>query len=163
MGHVVSANELNRDVGESGRQLGWVGTQLSRYGQVIRYLLVGGANTVIGYAAFAGLNYLFTGRIPYPYMLANVGANVFAITVAFFGYKLFVFRTRGNYLREYLRTYVVYGSSAVLGLLLLPLQVAFVGMYLQNKVLVPYVAQAITVPLVVLVSFFGHKKYSFRS
>jgi putative flippase GtrA len=125
--------------------------------------LVGGGNTAVGYGSFAGLNYLLTGHVPYSYMVANIGSNVFAITVAFFGYKLFVFRTKGNYLREYLRTYLVYGSSALLGLALLPLLVALVGRVSRNQVAVPYVAQAIVLPLVVIISFFGHKKFSFRA
>jgi putative flippase GtrA len=139
------------------------GSLLVRHGQIVRYLLVGGANTAIGYGSFAGLNYLLTGHIPFPYMVANVGASVFAITVAFFGYKLFVFRTKGNYLREYLRTYVVYGASSLASLGLLPLLVALVGSMVRNQEVVPYVAQAITLPLVVLGSFFGHKKFSFRA
>ena len=134
-----------------------------RYGQLMRYLLVGGFNTAIGYGSFAGLNYLLTDRIPYPYMVANVGASVFAITVAFLGYKLFVFRTRGNYVREYLRTYVVYGGSTLLSLALLPVFVAVLGALIANQVLVPYLAQAITMPIAVLSSFYGHKRYSFRA
>jgi putative flippase GtrA len=145
------------------RRFDWLRTRLERYAQVLRYLVVGGANTVIGYAAFAALNYLLTDQVPYAYMFANVGASVFAITIAFLGYKFFVFRTKGNYLREYLRTYVVYGASTLLSLALLPMLVALVGLVMENKVLVPYVAQAFTVPLVVLTSFFGHKKYSFRT
>ena len=38
-------------------------------------------------------------------------ANLIAITVAFLGYKWFVFRTRGNYLVEWIRCFGVYGSS----------------------------------------------------
>jgi len=144
------------------QRTGLVGLIL-RYGQVIRYLIVGGFNTLFGYGCFAVLNYLLTGRVPYPYMVAGVGSNVIAITVAFLGYKWFVFRTKGNYLREYLRTYLVYGSSAILGLLLLPFMVALVGRILKNQVLVPYVAQAIATPLVVISSFVGHKRFSFRT
>ena len=120
-------------------------------------------NTAVGYGSFAGFNYLFTGHIPYAYMAANIVANVIAITTAFLGYKLLVFRTKGNYLREYLRTYVVYGSSALLGLALLPFLVALLGTLIKRQVLVPYVAQAIVTLCVVIASFFGHKKYSFRS
>lgn len=136
---------------------------LARYGQVLRYGAVGGFNTVIGYGSFAALNCLLTGHVPYAYMVANIGSSVFSITVAFFGYKLFVFRTKGNYLREYFRTYVVYGSSAVLGLVLLPVLVGLIGMAVKDDVLVPYVAQAIVLPFVVIISFFGHKMFSFRS
>lgn len=135
----------------------------SRYAQLVRYLFVGGFNTAFGYSCFAVLNFVLADRVPYAYMVANIGSNIVAITVAFLLYKWFVFRTKGNYLREYLRTYVVYGSSALLGLALLPVLVAVVGMYIKNERIVPYVAQAIVIPLVVIISFVGHKRFSFRA
>ncbi len=130
--------------------------------RVLRYLIVGGWNTAFGYAAFAGLNYLLTGVIPYPYMAANVLANVISITVAYFGYKVFVFKTKGNYLREYLRTYLVYGASCLVSLAMLPVCVALVRHVVHNPVLAPYIAQAMVVPVIVAMSYFGHKKFSFR-
>ncbi len=133
-----------------------------RYGRVLRYLLVGGFNTAFGYSTFAGLNYFLTGRVPYPYMVASVGSSIASITVAFFGYKLFVFKTKGNALREYLRTYVVYGSSALLGLVLLPILVALLNLVTTRQLLVPYIAQALTIPLVVVASYLGHREFSFR-
>jgi putative flippase GtrA len=130
--------------------------------EVVRYLIVGGWNTAFGYGVFAALTYLFTGVIPYPYMVANAVASVLSITVAFLGYKLFVFKTKGNYLREYLRTWVVYGASTLSGLALLPVMVMLVGLVIKNAAIVPYVAQAVLTPIVVASSFLGHKKYSFR-
>ena len=132
------------------------------YRRILRFLVVGGWNTAFGYALFAGFNYLFTGVIPYPYMAANVLAYVVSITVAYFGYKVFVFKTRGNYLREYLRTYVVYGASCLTSLALLPVCVALVRLVYPNPVLAPYIAQAVVMPIVVAMSYFGHKKFSFR-
>ncbi len=131
--------------------------------QVIRFVIVGGWNTVFGYALFAGLNYALTGVIPYPFMVANALAYLISITVAYFGYKIFVFKTKGNYLREYLRTYLVYGASCLANLALLPVAVVVVRSVYSNRMLVPYVAQAIVLPVVVLMSYFGHKKYSFRT
>ena len=130
-------------------------------GQLLRYLVVGGWNTLFGYGVFAGLTYVLTDRVPYAYMVANVLSNVIAITVAYLGYKVFVFKTRGNYLREYARFYVVYGAAMALGLVLLPAFVALVGLVLPRPALVPYVAQALVIPVTVLSSFVGHKRYSF--
>lgn len=129
--------------------------------QLLRYLIVGAWNTLFGYSVFAGLTYALTGHVPYAYMVANVLSNVVAITVAYVGYKLFVFKTRGNYLREYLRFYVVYGAAMLLGLALLPVFVTLVGLLLPRPALVPYVAQALVIPVTVLSSFVGHKRYSF--
>jgi putative flippase GtrA len=96
-------------------------------------------------------------------MFANVIASVASTTVAFVGYKYFVFRTTGNFWREYLRTYVVYGSSMLLGLVLLPTLVFALGFVIGRASLVPYIAQAICTLLVVFGSYFGHKKFSFRA
>jgi putative flippase GtrA len=130
--------------------------------QLVRFLLVGGWNTAFGYGLFALFNCLFTGVLPYPYMAANVVANIIAITVAFFGYKLFVFRTKGNYLREYLRVWVVYGASTLLGLALLPGCVALVAQFLTKRAYAPYIAQAIVMSIVVLSSFVGHKRFTYK-
>ncbi|NMC63130.1 MAG: GtrA family protein [SAR324 cluster bacterium] len=122
----------------------------------IRFILVGAVNTVVGYAIFALLTYIFTNRLPYPYIFASILGNIIAITIAYINYKLFVFKTRGNYLKEYLRFYVVYGFSFILGLIGLPLLVEGFGMN-------PYVAGAGLSVVTVLGSFAGHRNYSFRS
>jgi putative flippase GtrA len=160
-----SVNDFRSDsTGEqSGKSLTNVAPRRARFTQIVRYLVVGGLNTAFGYGSFAILNYLITGHIPYPYMVANVLANVVSITFAFVGYKYFVFRTKGNVLREYFRTYVVYGTSMLVGLALLPMLVFALGSVVHPVSLVPYVAQAICTVLVVFVSFFAHKKFSFRA
>ncbi len=68
-------------------------------GQLGRYLVVGIWNTAFGYATFALFNLLLEGRVPASYMVASLLASVINITVAFLGYKWFVFKTRGNYLQ----------------------------------------------------------------
>ena len=135
----------------------------SRYGQVFRYLVVGGLNTLFGYSSFAVLNYLLTGHMPYAYMAASALGSVVSISFAFVGYKFFVFKTKGNLLREYLRTYVVYGTSTLVSLAVLPALVFALGFVIHRANLVPYVAQAITLLIVVFGSFFGHKKFSFQT
>jgi len=130
--------------------------------EVVRFVLVGGWNTAFGYGLFAAFNYLLTGRVPYAYMVASVIANIIAISVAYLGHKFITFRTHGNYLREYLRFYMVYGVTALFGIALLPLAVAAVGLVVQNPTYVPYVAQALLLPLAVALSYLGHKRFSFR-
>ena len=71
--------------------------------EFVRYILVGGFNTVFGYGLFALLNWSFRGLGSYNYMYAALLANLIATSVAFLGYKWFVFRTRGNYMVEWLR------------------------------------------------------------
>ena len=93
-------------------------------GQFIRYLAVGIFNTVWGYLSFAAFLFLFSHLLPQHFLyLAVVVASVVStpinITVAYFGYKFFVFRTKGNYLVEWLRCFAVYGLGMLPGLLIL--------------------------------------------
>lgn len=117
----------------------------------IRYLFVGGWNTLFGYAVFIGLYYF----VPLHYMVIVTIANILAITNAYMCYKFLVFKTRGNYVGEYLRFYVVYGGSMLLGLMLLPLFVELLRLH-------PVLAQTILVPIGIVVSYLGHKHFSFR-
>ena len=133
-------------------------------GQVVRYLVVGAWNTLFGYGTYALLNFLFAPLLGSQYlaaMAANVLANVIAISVAFLGYKLWVFRTKGNFLWEYLRCYLVYGTTFCAGLVLLPLLMAALNLFVTPRTAVPYVAGAILTAGTVVVSFFGHKQFTF--
>lgn len=130
--------------------------------QLTRYLLVGGFNTVFGYGLFALLNWSFTGLGSYSYMYAAVLSNLIAITAAFLGYKWFVFRTRGNYLIEWIRCMGVYGSSMLIGLAGLSILVPILRSNMHNPELAPYIAAAIMTVVTVIVSFLGHKNISFR-
>ena len=92
--------------------------------QFIRYLAVGVFNTVWGYCSFAVCLFLFSHLLPQHFLylavvIASLASTPLNITVAYFGYKLFVFRTKGNYLVEWLRCFAVYGLGMVPGLLIL--------------------------------------------
>jgi putative flippase GtrA len=130
--------------------------------QLARYLLVGGFNTVFGYGLFALLNWSFTGLGSYSYMYAAILSNPIAITVSFLGYKWFVFRTRGNYLIEWIRCLGVYGMSTLIGLAGLPILVTILRHHMQRPQLAPYVAAAIMTVVTIVFSFLGHKNISFR-
>jgi putative flippase GtrA len=130
--------------------------------QLVRYLLVGGFNTAFGYGLFALLNWSFTGLGSYSYMYAAVLSNLIAITVAFLGYKWFVFRTRGNYLIEWIRCLGVYGSSMLISLAGLAVLVPVLRRGLHRPELASYIAAAIMMVVTVILSFFGHKNISFR-
>jgi putative flippase GtrA len=130
--------------------------------QLARYIFVGGFNTISSYGVFALLNWSFRGLGSYNYMYAAVLANFIAISLAFLGYKWFVFRTRGNYLREWIRCFAVYGGSALIGLAALPILVPILRRTLHNPELATYMAAAIITVIGVLSSFLGHKNFSFR-
>lgn len=120
--------------------------------QKIDCLVVGAWNTLFGYGAFLALYYLFANRVHYLVLL--VLSNVISITNAYIGYKIFVFKTRGNYLREYARFYLVYGFIMLLNLMLLPLGVELFR-------LPPPIVQGGFTFFNVFLSFWGHKHFSF--
>jgi putative flippase GtrA len=122
--------------------------------QPVLYLIVGGWNTLFGVGLYALLYFLIGHRINY--FVLMIPCNILAITNAYFCYKLFVFRTRGNWLREYLRFYLVYGAAILIGMALVVLFVQVFHMH-------PVLANILTTGLTVVCSFIGHKRISFAT
>ena len=133
--------------------------------------MVGGFNTLFGYGCFAVLNMALQRLGPHAYLLASLLSNIIAISVAFLGYKWFVFRTHGNYLREWLRCMAVYSTGIVVTLAGMPVivtllrgtslgRIQFGGAPLSAHA--PYIAAAVMAVAVVVLSYLGHKHVSFR-
>ena len=118
------------------------------------YLAVGGWNTIFG-IGFYVLAYLWL-KDYVNYFILLIPCNIIAITNAYLCYKLFVFRTRGNWLREYLRFYVIYGLAMLVGMGIVALAVQVFKMH-------PIVAQALATVVIIVASFFGHKKITFAT
>jgi putative flippase GtrA len=95
------------------------------------------------------------------YIVASLAANLLSITSAFLAYKWFVFKTKGNYLREWMRCVVVYGGAALIGTLLLPLFVFSLRHLTHLDASAPYIAGAALMGLTVVASFLGHRNFSF--
>ncbi len=130
--------------------------------QAIRYLMVGGFNTIFGYVLFVSFNYTFRRFGVYGSELASLVASIFSITAAFLGYKWFVFRTKGHYLREWLRCISVYGSSMIFTLIMLPPVTLLLRRWTPRQQLASNLAAAILAVVTVAASYFGHKHFSFR-
>jgi putative flippase GtrA len=136
--------------------------------QFLRYILVGVWNTLFGYSTFAGLYYLLhrhsfpAANVYWQVISAQVVSNLVNISVAFFGYKFFVFKTKGNYLREWLKAMAVYWSGFLPALLLLPLLVKALQYVPHAGTHAPYIANAILLCFGVIYNFFGHKHVTFR-
>jgi len=47
-------------------------------------------------------------HIPHAYILAAALSNLFNITFSYLSYKRFIFKTRGNYVREWMKCVAVY-------------------------------------------------------
>lgn len=133
-------------------------------GQLLRFIAVGVWNTVFGYATFALLAFLFERDHPkYGYIAAGAISSALNISVAFLGYKWFVFKTKGHYLREWARCVAVYSSSIVLGLILLPILVLAIRHATDLDRSAPFLAGAVLAVANALYNFVGNKKYTFRT
>ncbi len=89
-------------------------------------------------------------------MVIMVFATVINITNAYICHKFFVFKTKGNYLKEYLRYYVVYSMPIAIGFISFPFCIEILKMNF-------YVTQALLTFVTVTISYFGHKHVSFRT
>lgn len=132
-------------------------------GQFGCYLVVGLWNTLFGYGTFALLTAVLTPIVPYSYMWASLLSSFLNITVAYLGYKWFVFKTKGNYLREWLRCVAVYGGGIAIGLIALPVLVTLIRRNTHFSSQAPYIAGAILTAATVVYSFVGHKNFSFKT
>jgi putative flippase GtrA len=136
-------------------------------GQMMRYLLVGAWNTLFGYSCFFLLVRVLLHFEPaQPSLTASVAsviATVINVTVSFLGYKWFVFRTRGNYWREYCRSMLVYLPSLVLNAIAIAPLTAVLRTLPHLKTQAPYVAGGLLAGITVIASFFGHKHISFKT
>jgi putative flippase GtrA len=166
-------------------------------GQFARYLCIGIFNTFFGYISFAVILTLLNAALParllyLTVMLASTLAVPLNITVAYFSYKFFVFRTKGNYLGEWLKCFAVYGTGMIPGLVALSaltrfLQsiihshaaslhvflntverhlsgrlLAFLQHIATGKAIAGYIAGAVVIGVSTIYSFVGHKKVTFR-
>ncbi|HEX5329496.1 GtrA family protein [Sulfuricurvum sp.] len=125
---------------------------LTRHEQKIRYLIVGGWNTLFGYGVFAALYFWFGNSMNYLWILSI--SFVISVANSYLGYKIFVFKTKGNIISESLRVYFVYGVSFVFNLITLPIFKEWLHLNV-------YLAQALITIITIAGSFILHKKFSF--
>ena len=136
-------------------------------GEVIRFLLVGGFNTVFSLALYSGLVILFGKAFPKlgTPVIADIAFAIstpIAITVAFLCYKHFVFRTKGNYLKEWLKCFAVYSVSFPMGLAILPAATHMFQRLTLTHPYAPFLAGIVNSVIIACYSYFAHKKFSFR-
>lgn len=118
--------------------------------QALRYVLVAGT-TAIAYLALVAIG-LAAGL---HYMLAILLAQMVTILGAFPFYRHFVFQSRSRIAVDFIRFLTVWSSGMVAGLIVTPLLVELLG-------LGPLFAQTVAIVAVSVLSFLGHRFFSFR-
>ena len=121
----------------------------------VRFLIVGAFNTFFGYGLFVAFE-LLVGKHT-SYFISLYGSFIIAATVAFLLHRHFTYRVTGtgNILIDFLRFQGVNFVALGVNTLVLPLLVEVAGINV-------LVAQALIVIITTLVSYFGHKFFSFR-
>jgi len=167
-------------------------------GQFVRYLCVGAFNTVFGYGTYVVVLTLLNAFLPSGFLyltvvLASLLSTPLNITVAYLGYKFFVFRTKGNYLGEWLKCFAVYGTGMIPGLFALSALTRFLQTMFHShaarlhallnavaphlagrplallqhiatgKAMAGYIAGAVVIGVSTIYSFVGHKTVTFRT
>ena len=121
----------------------------------MRFLAVGATNTVVGYLVFSGFTLWVFADVYLGYLLSLALSYTVGITLAFVLYRRFVFLVHGHLLRDFGRFVSVYLVAIGINAAVLPLLV-------EAAHVPPLLAQLIILVATTLLSFFGHKKFSFR-
>ena len=119
----------------------------------LRYLVIGGLNTVFGIACFVALQQTLGQHVGYLVVLPV--SWVLNVLEAFLTYRFLVFRVRGHFLLDLARFSSVYLASFGVNLVALPVAVELVGL--------PVIAGQVCVwAFVVVASYAAHSTFSFR-
>jgi putative flippase GtrA len=120
----------------------------------LRYLVAGGVNTLFGYIISLVLYYGLHQELNLVIILAII--NIISISFSFLIYKIFVFKTQGNWVKEYLRCYLVYGFTAILSS-------ACIWILVEKITLSYWIAQTLAIIVIIIVSYSMHKSYTFKA
>jgi len=117
----------------------------------IRFLITGGINTGFSFGVFSLVTFL--GGI---YQLATAVSLITTVILSYFLNKYFTFRQKERSGREIVVFCLVYLVSYVINNLML---YVLKDMWEINQ----YLSQLICVPIITIISFIGHNKFSFAN
>lgn len=129
--------------------------------QKIRFLLVGGFNTVFAYLVLNLLNVFFTTLFQETFskvVIANLALilqYILTINVSFITMRYYVFQSHGNWYKEWLKAWSVY---ILLYLINAPVLSLMIGVFGWST----WLAQGVYLIFSTIVTFLLHKYYSFR-
>ena len=118
--------------------------------QIYRFTIVGILNTIVGYGTF----FLLLHFNLY-YVFALLISHIVGVTHSFIWNKIWTFKSKGNLKIEFLRFISVYGVVFVVNLMILALIV-------EKLMFDPRIGQIFALGIITIISFFGHKYFSFR-
>lgn len=115
-----------------------------------RFLMVGGINTAVGYGCYA----LFL-LINIPYLIANTLATIIGAANSYLWNRYFTFKSKNKASSEIGRFSLVYLISYLISMVFLFIIVEKLGIN-------TYLAGLLNITITTLISWFGHKNFSFK-
>ena len=119
----------------------------------LKYLLVGSVNTLFGY--FLSITLLMYFQETLGTVLIAVLANLISITFSFVMYKRFVFNSNGIWLKEYIKSFMVYLNISIVNVILLFILIDILFLKI-------WISQLCVTIFAVLLSYVSHKKFTFN-
>lgn len=117
---------------------------------ISRFIFVGILNLILSYGVYFILLYLNIY-----YIFALLISSVIGIAHSFIWNKKWTFKSKGNVRKESIRFISVYGIAFLINLVILAL-------FVEKMMFNPKIAQVFALSVVSIISFYGHKYWSFR-
>lgn len=117
---------------------------------ILRFIFVGVLNTIVGFGF-----YLLFVYLNWHYSLASLASQVIGTIHSYFWNKYFTFKSRGRSLSEILRFLSVYVTGYLIN-------VIFLFIFIDLLAIDKFLAGLITLLVTTLISFLGHRHFSFR-
>jgi putative flippase GtrA len=131
-----------------------VQTFIARHDKKMRFLIAGGVNTLVGLSVYP-LLYLWLEPLGWNYIKILLLAQVICITFSFISNKYFVFKTKGNIQKEYVKFFLFHGFYLALNLVCLPVLVEKAGIN-------PIISQTLFSIAIIISSYFWHNFITFK-
>ena len=120
--------------------------------RVIRYLIIGCINAAVSYVIFALFLFILGENF---YHLCITLQWVISSVISYLNQKFFVFRTEGNYIKEYLKCCSTWAVSYVLNLIIIEIFIRFIT---KNV----YISQFFALFTVSVVTYILFKLFAFK-
>lgn len=119
----------------------------------LKYILIGIINTFLGY--WIGVFCYFTFYNKFGIIFCTIIGNIFAISISFVNFRVFVFLSKKNFFKQYIKSLVNYGfmiflSSVAMWVLIEKFQFNI------------YLAQIIAMPIIFILGYLGNKFFVFK-